>query len=112
MDFVHSFILTGIEAGLSLQFAWTDLFDTELVLLSLLMLADHSFKKVKVCLSPAELQMCNSGLPLSGHYITSPVWLHFFSTLLQKIFDVNQMENFFLCCHNDRHWAPETLTFY
>ena len=34
---------------------------------------DHSFKRVKVCLSPDELQMCVSGLPLSGHYITSHV---------------------------------------
>jgi len=40
---------------------------------------DHSFKKVKVCLSPEELQMCVGGLPLSGHYINNPVcnvWQH------------------------------------
>jgi len=37
------------------------------------LLADHSFKKVRVHLSADELQMCDGGLPLSGHYITSQV---------------------------------------
>ena len=39
----------------------------------LFLVADQSFKRVRVCLSSDELQMCVGGLPLSGHYISSQV---------------------------------------
>ena len=61
------------------------------------LLADHSFKKVKVYLSPEELQMCNGGLPLSGHCITNLVGAVFYF-LLNRDFQYKSNITIVLAC--------------